>query len=342
MLIIATIGLNSFDEGKIKKIILSGANILRFNLSSRTIDNNIKYIQTAQQIIYELNSKAKIMIDLPLNKVRLGDFPEKVIEVKENQELIFRCGFNSPNALEYIPVQMTELAEKVKINQVITIGDGEISLQVTDIIDKQSIAVKALNNGSIYFMRSFNTNWRIADDKLIEQYKQLLDSLKDVSPKYFAVSYLNNIFAEKVKQIFSPYPHARVIAKLERHAEKEEIEALCRDDFYRYVLIDRGEMGVNAPFEKIGILQKKIVRKAHEHKKHVIVSTHILESSINNLIPYRAEITDLTNMVLEGVDGIMLCHETAVGLRPAYTISIAKKIIAEAEKYKLSLKPPLS
>lgn len=334
MIIIATIGLNTFDEGKIRRIILSGANVLRFNLSLRTADNNIKYIHAAQQIIDELNAQVDIMIDLPFSKIRLGDFAEKVIEVKENQELILKCGFQSPSIEQFVPVQTTDLGEKVKINQVVTVGDGEIALQVLDIIDKDTITVKVLNNGSLYYMRSFNINWRMAEERMLENYRQLIETVKEVNPKFICFSYLNRSFGEKIKESIRSTGRAHAVAKIERQLSAEDQEYLYNDSFYKHILFDRGEAGVNMPFEKVGVMQKQIIKKAHEHKKFVIISTHILESSVNNLIPYRAEITDLTNMVLEGVEGIMLCHETAIGLRPAYTISIARKIIAEAEKYK--------
>ena len=69
-------------------------------------------------------------------------------------------------------------------------------------------------------------------------------------------------------------------------------------------------------------------------KKQIIISSQILEGSIHNYIPLRSDILDLTNIVLDGADGIMLCNETALSSRPAYTLSVAKKIIFEAEKYK--------
>ena len=112
-----------------------------------------------------------------------------------------------------------------------------------------------------------------------------------------------------------------------------------QDSFFDKILLDRGELGVNMPYEQVGTLQKSLCQKAKNCDKKVIISTQILESTINNYTPSRADILDLTNLVLDDAYGIMLCRETGINARPAYTISTAKKIIAEAEAYKKTLVP---
>ena len=75
-----------------------------------------------------------------------------------------------------------------------------------------------------------------------------------------------------------------------------------------------------------------IIKTAQRQKKQVFISTQILESTMNNFVPSRSEIVDLTNMIIDKVSGIILCKETALGNRPVYTIAVAKKIINEVEK----------
>ena len=95
------------------------------------------------------------------------------------------------------------------------------------------------------------------------------------------------------------------------------------------------------PYYKLGIYQQKVIDMAKKYKKIIIISTQILESTMQNFIPSRAEIIDLTNSLLKGVSGIMLCRETAISNRPAYVVSVAKKIINEVEKYMATdLAPP--
>jgi pyruvate kinase len=149
MLIIATVGYTTLTEDQIRKIILAGADVIRYNFAYRNISENIELVYTAQRIIEELHSSAKILIDFPLNKIRLGDFDIKIFAVRENQELILKSAPFSPNCHEYIPVDTQFLGQKVYVDQTITIGDGEISMQVIEILNSDTIKVKILNNGVI-------------------------------------------------------------------------------------------------------------------------------------------------------------------------------------------------
>ena len=92
MFIIATVEKYLLTKEHIKKLILAGADTLRFNFSYRTLEENLNYISIAQQIIDELNTSTKTLIDFPINKIRLGDFESKLFPVNEGDELIFKTG----------------------------------------------------------------------------------------------------------------------------------------------------------------------------------------------------------------------------------------------------------
>lgn len=342
MLIIAGIGLNSFSEDKIRKIILAGADVLRYNFSYRSIEVNSKHIQVARRIIEDLNTSAKILIDFPIGKVRLGDFDSKILGVREGEDFILRSGNYSPDCTQFIPVQLERLGEKVRLHQTITIGDGEIAMQVTQIIDHSSIKVKILNNGAIRFMKSFNAEQFFTEEEMLEKYKKIINKINTIKPDFIAFSFIDLETNEEIKKylnkkIPSGNDRPKKIIKIENREGLSRIKDICQDDFYDMIMIDRGELGVNLPFEDLGIIQKEITRLAQKLKKPIIVSTQILESTINNYTPYRSDIYGLTNMVLDGINGIMLCQETAIGLRPAYSISVAKKIIEKSIIYKNKL-----
>ncbi|MFH1946924.1 MAG: pyruvate kinase [Candidatus Magasanikbacteria bacterium] len=335
MLLIATIGLNSFTEDKLTKIMLAGADILRYNFSYRVIEDRLEYVKTAKKIKDELNSSVKIMIDLPINKIRLGDFENRVFSVKEGDELIFKSAPYSPDCNEFVPVEITKLGEKTYVNQAITLGDGEIVLEVKEIIDQDTIKVKILNNGIVKYMKTFNIDHYIDDDIFVENYKTIIKKITPLGVNYLAISYINERLNDKIKkEINLIAPEIKKIIKIEKAIKKEELNKILDDPDYDMLLLDRGELGVNMPYEKIGIYQKYVTKMAKKKKKTVLLSTQILESTVNNFIPNRAEILALTYSILDGVDGIVFCHETAIGLRPSYTISVAKKIINEVNKYK--------
>lgn len=338
MFIIAAIGHNSLQESGMKKIILAGADILRLNFSYRNVAENINYIKQAQKIIDELHASTKILIDFPLDKIRLGNFDIKVFAVRENEQFIFQSASYSSDCNSFIPVDTPNIGDKVSPSQTITIGDGEVAIQVLEVISSQRIRVGILNNGVILYCKSFNIAMKPEAEKIIASYKPILDALREIQPDMVAFTHFDKQIDEEIKKTISEYKlHSKNILKIERPVELKDMNHLCEDNFYNMIMIDRGELAVNMPYEKMGVMQRQIIETANKHSKPVIVSTQILESTINNLTPNRPEISDLTNMVIDGVSGIMLCHETAMGQRPAYSIKVARKIIDEAEKYKKKL-----
>lgn len=340
MLIIASIGLNATEE-KAKKIILAGADVVRFNFSRHSLEDNVKMIKIAHEIITDLHSDIKTFIDLPINKIRLGDFDLKMFAIRENEEFTCKSASFSPDCNQFIPVNTSKLGDKVQLHQTIAVGDGEVAIQVTEIIDSDTIKIRAMNNGVLHYMKTVNIKNRPDDQNINDEYQNILTAVSELDPHYVALSYINGHINEKIKQI--PYlkvekrKNPKIIVKIENQNAVNEIETILRDPFYDIVLIDRGELGVNIPYEQLGTIQKKITSLVKKAKKPIIVSTQILESTINNYVPSRAEILDITNMVLDGVDGILFSRETGINTRPAYTISAAKKIIEKAEKYKKQL-----
>jgi len=192
-----------------------------------------------------------------------------------------------------------------------------------------------LNNGIIKYTKTLNIRYSIEDDQFLKYYEEIFAELSDIKFDILAIPYINPEVNQQIKEMVAKKTKdVKVMIKIEKIIDQLELKKICQDQYYSMIIIDRGELGVNAPYEKINIYQKEIIRIANEEKKSVLVTSQILESTMNNYIPNKAEISDLTNMVLEGINGIILCHETAIGMRPAYTISVAKKIIHESEKYK--------
>jgi len=339
MLIIASVGMHDI-ETKTRKVILTGADIIRFNFSRRSPEDNVNFVQTAKGIINNLNSNAKVLIDMPISKIRLGDFDVKTFAVRENEEFICKSASYSPDCNEFIPIDAYKIGEKVRPNQTITIGDGEIAVQVVEILNNETFRIKILNNGIIPYMKAFNIE-PDSNEKMIDTYKILFEKIKIIEPNYLAFSYLGVEKNNAIKNILKKeikFADTKFIIKIDDKTGVENAKKIMEDRFYDMVLLDRGELGVNLPFEKLGIIQKQIIQLSKEYNKPLLISTQILESTINNFIPSRSEIQALTDIILEDVKGIVLCRETGYNTRPAYTISIAKKIISAAEEYKKNIK----
>lgn len=342
MYIVATISKNSYTAEKIEKIIQAGAQMLRFNFSHGSPEEMLQKIQVAKDVIARLNleDQVQILADLPGAKIRLGNFPGGEYVVSQGQEVTFKSAEFSPNPTEYVPINLPEVSQYVTENEEISFGDGEIGFRVTKIIDTDSFLAVALN--SRYIPEGKGVNFGQAVDKfdhLTKNTLQHIENLKKIQPDLVAFSFINSreVLVELKKFLNEYYPNntIRIVSKIESSLGLENIEGII--DETDIIMIARGDLGLTTPYEQLGLQQKKLIRLTKERGKEVIVATQLLDSLLDYYIPSRAEISDLTSIVLEGADGIMMAKETGISATPEHSVATAKKIIDFVENNRNSL-----
>ena len=97
------------------------------------------------------------------------------------------------------------------------------------------------------------------------------------------------------------------------------------------IMINRDELGVEVPYQDLPNVQKEIIRKANDNTKEVILTTQMLHSMIYNPRPTRAEVSDVANAIIDGVDAVMLIEETAIGNYPKEALETIDRIIKYVE-----------
>ena len=337
MFIVASINIRENTEENIKKIILAGADILRFNFGYVTKNEDLKTIIDSQQFIDDLNANVKILVGLPSNKVRLGNFDQQNLLVKENEEITLKSATHSEDTKIFLPINYEKIGLKLKENQTLIFGNGEISASVIRILDENTVIIRIQNNGYLQPEKSCH-NFVLSDTEYLNLIEQKIPLLELINPDFIALPFLNEELNNKILNLLNNLGNkTKIIITIVNKKAVKNLNAICSNNEYCAIMLDRGKIAVNMPFEQMGIIQKLIIVSAKKFNKPIYISTQILESTINNFIPAKSEVADLTNMVIDGVSGIILCKETDVGNRPAYTISVAKKIIYETEKYKNEL-----
>jgi pyruvate kinase len=135
----------------------------------------------------------------------------------------------------------------------------------------------------------------------------------------------------QLKELFDPgKPPPSVIAKIEDQQAVANLESIVREA--DAVMVARGDLGIEIPYEELPIVQRRIVKTCLRHGKPVIVATHMLESMIESPMPTRAEVTDVANAIYEATDAIMLSGETTVGKYPLKCIEVFDRIAARIER----------
>lgn len=150
---------------------------------------------------------------------------------------------------------------------------------------------------------------------------------------YIALSFVGDAddVVQLKKEIADRGGDIPVIAKIERADALEKAESIM--EAADGMMIARGDLGDNTPFETLPFSQKRLVKIAKDQKKPIITATEMMESMINNPRPTRAEVTDVAYAVMLQTDAVMLSAESAVGKYPVETITAMTRVIVEAEKH---------
>ncbi|MDD3320373.1 MAG: pyruvate kinase [Paludibacter sp.] len=331
--IIATLGPASSTKEIIHNMIIEGVDVFRLNFSHSTQAEHLKLIHIIQDLNLEFETHVSILADLQGPKLRVGEIENNLINLEENDIVTFvtkKC----IGTKDHIFMSYQEFPQDVKAGEAMLIDDGKIKLEVTETNKKNTVKAKVIYGGPL----SSNKGVNLPDTKVS------LPSLskEDISNAVFAlkhdVDWLGLSFVRKASDIQDlkhiingQKSEARIIAKIEKPEAVEEIDRII--ELADGIMVARGDLGVEVPFDEVPMIQKSIVEKCIMYSKPVIIATQMMESMIANFRPTRAEANDVANAVLDGADALMLSAETSVGNYPVETINSMQRIIDYTENH---------
>ncbi|MBQ8344619.1 MAG: pyruvate kinase [Clostridia bacterium] len=332
--IVCTIGPACSDEFTLKKMCLAGMNVARLNFSHGTHEGHQKSIDMLKNVRKELNVPLAIMLDTKGPEYRVGLFKNGSETLNDGDIFTFTTrdveGDNTVVSVSYKNLS-AELSEGDKI----LVNNGLLVFTVLETTETDIIC-KVIEGGVISNRKSMSFPGKVMNQVyLSEQDKSdiLFGIQNDVD--YIALSFVSHVQdVLDVKSFILENNNGKndigLIAKIENRAGIENIEEICSE--CDGIMIGRGDLGVEIPFEEVPATQKKLITKCRLLGKRVITATEMLESMINNPRPTRAEISDVANAVFDGTSAIMLSGETAAGKHPVLTIQTMSKIAEQAEK----------
>lgn len=328
--IICSIGPASDSVEVMSKMVDTGMDCARINLSHASQEDILKTIDTVKKVRKECNVPVSIMYDTKGPEFRTLDFRLGGVTLKKGDTIQMsktcirgnrrRFGVNHSEAIDFINV-----GDKVLIDNAL------LELEVIE-KKKDSVVLKALGDGKIQNHKTIN----IPGVDLKLEFMSEADA-NDIafaakhSCDYLALSFVNTkedvIEARKI--IKDAGGDASIISKIESRLGIENIDEII--DESDGIMVARGDLGVEVPMEELPMLQKTIIKKCREKGKFAIVATEMLASMDENPRPTRAEVSDVANAVLDGTDCVMLSGETTVGKYPIAAVGIMSRICEYVE-----------
>ncbi len=325
--VVCTIGPASSDPAVLRELMQAGLDVARINFSHGTHEQHAARIADIRRIAAELNKPVAIMGDLQGPRIRVGNL-DTVMQLQEGAEVTL--AHESVARPGDIPVTYDALARDVSPGARILLDDGLLALDV--------VAVEGgLVRGNVVYGGPLKSHKGINLPGVTVSAPTL--TAKDHADIAFAVEHqLDYLALSFVRQpsdlelLRSLVPKGMLlVAKIEKDSALLDIEEILKVS--DAVMVARGDLGVELPFEQVPIAQKRIIALANRFGRPVITATQMLESMITNPRPTRAEASDVANAIFDGTDAVMLSAETATGAYAKLAVEAMVRIAVEAERH---------
>ncbi|MEX0620941.1 MAG: pyruvate kinase [Solirubrobacterales bacterium] len=329
--IVATIGPSSWDPPVLREMIEAGVDVMRLNFSHSDEAQHSRIVSDIREASKAVGREIGILGDLPGPKLRVGAFPDGVVEIIYGAQVKLVVDEDGGTA-DRIPVPWPAMPEVLKDEAIVYLADGSIRLRVTGRDDEGLIAEVEVG-GPLSSNKGMNLPGVDAG----------LDAVSDVDLGWvdfsvrqeldlLAVSFVRRAsdltpVMDRLKELGSDLP---VIAKIEKPQAADAIESVVAAASGG-IMIARGDLGIEVPLSRVPVLQKHLIRAAGHESKPAITATQMLASMVHAKRPTRAEVTDVATAIYDGTDAVMLSEETAVGDFPVEAVKVMDQIARATE-----------
>ena len=305
----------------------AGLDVARINFSHGTHEQHARTIAIVREQAALRARPVAILGDLQGPRIRIGALPTP-LTVEAGQDIVL-CYEELVEGSD-IPVTYDHIADDVRVGDRILVDDGLIELVVLDVVTPRVFA-RVVYGGLIKSHKGLNLPGVVVSaPSITEKDKTDVAFAVEQSLDYVALSFVRK--AEDIAELRAMMPKGvLIVAKIEKDTALINIESILRAS--DAVMVARGDLGVELPFEEVPLVQKRIIRLAGQLSRPVITATQMLESMIQNPRPTRAEASDVANAILDGTDAVMLSAETASGSYPKLAVQAMERIIREIEQH---------
>ena len=320
--IVATIGPVSANEVVIAALVAAGMDVARLNGSHADLAWHANTIQLLRGVAPDL----PILLDIPGRKIRTRALAHEPSFAAGDTVILTTDP--SADGRERVPVNRDDLHGSVKAGGVIFADDGTLRFTILEIIGRD-IVCRAENAGTLRSAKGINVPGAAFDSQgLTARDTSMLDFAKSHRVDFVGISFVESAaHVDEVRQWLGT-DGPRVLSKVENLGAMTNLaEVIGASDA---VMIDRGDLSVETDLEGVALRQKEILRAAQLAGAPVIVATEMLHSMIDHAVPTKAEVSDITNAVLDGASALMLSGETAIGQYAVEAVALMRRVADRA------------
>lgn len=327
--LIASLGPSSSSSEVIESLVREGVSGFRINLAHGSLSEWSELISRVRNAEVSLGKFTAVIVDIKGPSLRLGDFPE-VLQVSAGSLVEFCVSGYSLVELR-VPFPHSGILNELSAGDFLVMDDGRARFKVVD-VSRECFKAQALTSCSLRSRK--NVAFPGKEFKLPYLTSEDTEALKALCVE--GIDYVGASLVRRARDVEELKDFLRsigcdalVVTKVETKDAVENLNEVV--EVSDAVLVARGDLGMNFGLEEVPILQRTIVEASLRMGKPVIVATQLLESMTNSPVPTRAEVSDVSNAVMEGVDALMLTGETAVGNHPVEAVKWLRRIVDRTE-----------
>jgi len=309
--IICTIGPKNANPEALKLYAENGMGVARLNGSHNTLEWHSTTISMVQDVL----PKTPILLDVPGKKIRTLILKHE--PSFHTNDLITLTTDQTYQGEKKAPISHESLHQYLTVGDTIYADDGQLAFKVESLKDKD-ITLQALCSGTLKSRKGINIpNANLGSEYITHKDKEMLKFACECNVDFVGISFveseahINSIrhyLDENTPAHFSP---PKIVAKVENLKGLENLNQIVQSA--DIIMIDRGDLAVETDLTHVVLYQKSIIATAHQYGVPVIIATEMLHTMINQPTPTKAEISDITNAILDHASAIMLSGETAIG-----------------------------
>ncbi len=329
--IVCTVGPATDKPEVLRQMMQAGMNVARFNFSHANYEVDKQRFEALVKLREEMGLPIATMLDTKGPEVRLRTFPDGPTEIRDG-DIYTLTTRDVPCDNKIGSVSYARLTKDVKPGDTVMINDGLVELRIEH-VSSTDIECRVIHGGTLSNHKSCNfPDVNLSMPYLSDADMEDLEFGAKLGFDFIAASFARTgadiRYLRKFTQSLGWYG-VRIIAKIENREGVNNIDEIL--EAADGIMVARGDMGVEIPFEQIPAIQKTLIRKGYEAGKQVITATQMLESMMTHARPTRAEITDVANAIYDGTSAIMLSGETAAGEFPVEAVKTMERIAITTE-----------